>query len=224
MDTTKKERIGAVKNAGRQWPPPGPPAEVQVHDFPDPRLGQAIPSGVSDLGWDGGGVNVGVDPDPARFAVAGIRPGWSGMGEEMDPEAGPLLICADGGGSNGSRVRLWKGELQAVAAGSGLEVPVCHFPPGTRQGNQSEHRVVSHLTMTWRGRPLVSHQGVVALIAATRPATGLEVEARLDRRTDPTTVQVTKEQLERVRWERHKFHGEGNYTIRPRTAERMAKS
>lgn len=223
VDTKKKELVGDFKNGGREWQPKGHPEEVQVHDFPGPRVGKAIPYGVYDLGWDLGWVNVGVDHDTASFAVEGIRQWWSGMGEEMSPDARHLLICADGGGSNGYRARLWKVELQAFADETGLEITVCHFPPGTSKWNTIEHRLFSHITMNWRGRPLVSHQVVVELIAATRTATGLEVEARLDTRTYPTKVKVTKEQMERVLLERHEFHGEWNYTIRPRTADRIAK-
>jgi Rhodopirellula transposase DDE domain len=156
VDTKKKELVGDFKNGGREWQPKGQPEEVQVHDFPDPRVGKAIPYGVYDLGWDLGWVNVGVDHDTASFAVEGIRQWWAGMGEETDPEAGQLLICADGGGSNGYRVRLWKVELQAFADESGLEITVCHFPPGTSKWNKIEHRLFSHITMNWRGRPLVS--------------------------------------------------------------------
>jgi Rhodopirellula transposase DDE domain len=210
VDTKKKELVGDFKNGGREWQPKGQPEQVQVHDFANTHLGKAIPYGVYDLGWDLGWVNVGVDHDTASFAVEGIRQWWSGMGEEIYPEAGHLLICADGGGSNGYRVRLWKVELQEFADESGLEVTVCHFPPGTSKWNQIEHRLFSHITMNWRGRPLVSHQVVVELIAATRTATGLEVEARLDTRSYPTKVKVTKEQLERVLLERHEFHGEWN--------------
>ncbi len=224
VDTKKKELVGDFKNGGREWQPKGQPEEVKVHDFPDPRVGKAIPYGVYDLGWDLGWVNVGVDHDTASFAVEGIRQWWSGMGEETYPDAGHLLICAAGGGSNGYRVRLWKVELQAFADESGLEITVCHYPPGTSKWNKIEHRSLSHITMNWRGRPLVSHQVVVELIAATRTATGLEVEARLDTRSYPTKVKVTKEQLERVLLERHEFHGEWNYTIKPRTKERMPKS
>jgi hypothetical protein len=224
VDTKKKELVGDFKNGGREWQPKGRPEEVQVHDFPDPRVGRAIPYGVYDLGWDLGWVNVGVDHDTASFAVEGIRQWWSGMGQETYPGAGHLLICADGGGSNGYRVRLWKVELQAFADESGLEVTVCHYPPGTSKWNKIEHRLFSHITMNWRGRPLVSHQVVVELIAATKTAAGLEVEARLDTRSYPTKVKVTKEQLERVLLERHAFHGEWNYTIKPRATKRIAKS
>ena len=223
VDTKKKELVGDFKNGGREWQPKGHPEEVRVHDFPDPQLGKAIPYGVYDLGWDLGWVNVGVDHDTASFAVEGIRQWWSEMGEQIYSEAKHLLICADGGGSNGYRVRLWKVELQAFADESGLEVTVCHLPPGTSKWNKIEHRLFSHITMNWRGRPLVSRQVVVELIAATKTATGLEVEARLDRRTYPTKVRVTKEQLERVVLEPHEFHGEGNYTIKPRTAKRTTK-
>ena len=224
VDTKKKELVGQYANGGREWQPKGQPEQVQVHDFPDPRVGKAIPYGVYDLGWDLGWVNVGVDHDTASFAVESIRQWWSGMGSEVYPKAKRLLICADGGGSNGYRVRLWKVELQGFADESGLEVTVCHFPPGTSKWNKIEHRLFSHITMNWRGRPLVSHQVVVELIAATRTATGLEIEARLDTRSYPTKVKVTKEQIERVQLHRHDFHGEWNYTIGPRTMEQAAKS
>jgi hypothetical protein len=216
--------VGQYARGGREWQPKGQPEQVQVPDFPDPRVGKAIPYGVYDLGWDLGWVNVGVDHDTTSFAVESIRQWWFGMGSEGYPKAKRLLICADGGGSNGYRVRLWKVELQGFADESGLEVMVCHFPQGTSKWNKIEHRLFSHIAMNWRGRPLVSHQVVVELIAATRTATGLEIEARLDTRSYPTKVKVTKEQMERVQLHRHDFRGEWNYTIGPRTMEQAAKS
>ncbi len=224
VDTKKKELVGQYANRGREWQPAGEPEEALVHDFPDRRVGKAIPYGIYDMGWDLGWVNVGVDHDTASFAVEGIRRWWSGMGSEMYSDAGRLLICADGGGSNGYRVRLWKVELQRFADETGLEVTVCHFPPGTSKWNKIEHRLFSHITMNWRGRPLVSHQVVVELIAATRTATGLEVEARLDTGSYPTKVKVTKQQMERVRLHPHDFHGEWNYTIRPESSGSHGKS
>jgi len=224
VDTKKKELVGQYANAGREWQPAGEPEEALTHDFPDRRVGKAIPYGIYDLGWDLGWVNVGVDHDTASFAVESIRRWWSGMGSEMYPDAERLLICADGGGSNGYRVRLWKVELQRFADEVGLEVTVCHFPPGTSKWNKIEHRLFSHITMNWRGRPLVSHQVIVELIAATRTATGLEVEARLDPGSYPTKVKVTKQQMERVRLHPHEFHGEWNYTIKPESAGSHGKS
>ena len=224
VDTEKKELVGQYANAGREWQPAGEPEEALTHDFPDRRVGKAIPYGIYVLGWDLGWVNVGVDHDTASFAVESIRRWWSGMGSEMYPDAERLLICADGGGSNGYRVRLWKVELQRFADEVGLEVTVCHFPPGTSKWNKIEHRLFSHITMNWRGRPLVSHQVIVELIAATRTATGLEVEARLDPGSYPTKVKVTKQQMERVRLHPHEFHGEWNYTIKPESAGSHGKS
>jgi transposase len=221
VDTKKKELVGRYDNGGREWRPAGEPERVNVHDFPDPRVGEAIPHGVYDLGWDLGWVNVGMDHDTAGFAVESIRRWWEGMGSETYPEARRLLICADGGGSNGYRVRLWKVELRAFADEAGLEVTVCHLPPGASNWNKIEHRLLSFITMNWRGRPLVSHQVVVELIGATRTATGLEVEARLDTGGYPTKVKVSAEQMGRVRLRPHDFHGEWNYTISPgsRTAD-----
>jgi transposase len=220
VDTKKKELIGQYATAGREWQPAGEPEKVLTHDFPDKRVGKAIPYGIYDLGWDLGWVNVGVDHDTASFAVESIRQWWSVMGSEMYPEARRLLICADGGGSNGYRLRLWKVELQGFADETGLEVTVCHFPPGTSKWNKIEHRLFSHITMNWRGRPLVSHQVIVDLISATKTATGLEVEARLDIGSYPTKVKVSKEQMEQVRLHPHDFHGEWNYTIEPVAARR----
>jgi Rhodopirellula transposase DDE domain len=196
---------------------------VLTHDFPDKRVGKAIPYGIYDLGWDLGWVNVGVDHDTASFAVESIRQWWSHMGSEMYSEARRLLICADGGGSNGYRLRLWKVELQGLADETGLGITVCHFPPGTSKWNKIEHRLFSHITMNWRGRPLVSHQVIVDLISATTTATGLEVEARLDMGSYPTKVKVTKKQMEQVRLHPHDFHGEWNYTIEPAAAGRHHK-
>jgi transposase len=215
VDTKKKELVGQYTHGGREWQPEGDPEKGNVHDFPDPRIGKAIPYGIYDLGWDLGWVNVGVDHDTSCFAVESIRQWWLGMGEEVYPEAKRLLICADGGGSNGDRVRLWEVELQGFADETGLEVTVCHFPPGTSKWNKIEHRLFSHITMNWRGRPLISHQVVVELISATTTATGLEVEAHLDTRSYPTKIKVTKEQMGRVRLRLHEFHGKWNYTIEP---------
>ena len=223
VDTKKKELVGQYANGSREWRPAGDPERVLTHDFPDPGVGKAIPYGVYDMGWDLGWVNVGVDHDTSSFAVESIRQWWSGMGEEAYPGARRLLICADGGGSNGYRRRLWKVELQRFADEAGLEVTVCHFPPGTSKWNKIEHRLFSHITMNWRGRPLVSHRVVVELIAATATAKGLEVEARLDAGSYPTKVKVSKEQMEQVRLHPHEFHGEWNYTIEPATIKRGRK-
>jgi hypothetical protein len=223
VDTKKKELVGQYANGGQEWRPAGEPERVLTHDFPDPSVGKAIPYGVYDMGWDLGWVNVGVDHDTSSFAVESIRQWWSGMGEEAYPRARQLLICADGGGSNGYRQRLWKVELRRFADEAGLEVTVCHFPPGTSKWNKIEHRLFSHITMNWRGRPLVSHRVVVELIAATATATGLEVEARLDTGSYPTKVKVSKEQMEQVRLHPHEFHGEWNYTIEPSAIKRGSK-
>jgi transposase len=223
VDTKKKELVGQYANGGQEWRPAGDPERVLTHDFPDPGVGKAIPYGVYDMGWDLGWVNVGVDHDTSSFAVESIRQWWSGMGEEAYPRARRLLICAGGGGSNGYRRRLWKVELQRFADEAGLEVTVCHFPPGTSKWNKIEHRLFSHITMNWRGRPLVSHRVVVELIAATATAKGLEVEARLDVGSYPTKVKVSKEQMEQVRLHPHEFHGEWNYTIEPAAIKRGRK-
>jgi transposase len=223
VDTKKKELVGQYANDGREWRPAGDPERVLTHDFPDPEVGKAIPYGVYDMGWDLGWVNVGVDHDTSSFAIESIRQWWTGMGEEAYPRSRRLLICADGGGSNGYRLRLWKVELQRFADESGLEVTVCHFPPGTSKWNKIEHRLFSHITMNWRGRPLVSHRVVVDLIATTRTATGLEVEARLDSGSYPTKVKVSEEQMEQVRLRPHEFHGEWNYTIEPVAIKRGRK-
>jgi hypothetical protein len=219
VDTKKKELVGQFKNGGREWRPEGQPEEVNVHDFPDPKLGKAIPYGIYDVGRNAGWVNVGQDHDTASFAVASLRRWWEAIGAQVYPEARRLLICADGGGSNGSRVRLWKVELQRFADATGLEIVVCHLPPGTSKWNKIEHRLFSSITMNWRGRPLVSHEVVVQLIGATTNRHGLQVQAELDPGEYPTKVKVTDAELAAVRITPHSFHGEWNYTIAPTTAD-----
>ena len=214
VDTKKKELVGTYHQAGREWRPHGTPEKVLVHDFPDPTVNKAVPYGVYDVGQDLGWVNVGTDHDTASFAVESIRRWWRSMGGPLYPAADRLLICADAGGSNGHRSRLWKVEVQRFASDAALEVTVCHFPPGTSKWNKIEHRLFSHITMNWRGRPLVSHDVIVNLIGATKTASGLRVKARLDKRRYPLGIEVSDEELHAVRLARHRFHGDWNYTIR----------
>ena len=214
VDTKKKELIGKYLNKGREFQPQGEPEKVKVHDFIDRDLGKAIPYGVYDVARNAGWVNVGCDHDTAAFAVASIRRWWTGMGRRVYPRADQLLICADSGGSNGYRAKLWKVELQRFADDTGLEVTVCHLPPGTSKWNKIEHRLFSYISMNWRGRPLVSHEVVVNLIAATTTAKGLKVKARLDSNEYPLKVKVSKEAMQQVNLRPHDFHGEWNYTIR----------
>jgi hypothetical protein len=214
VDTKKKELVGRYHPAGREWRPQGNPEKVLVHDFPDPNVNKAVPYGVYDVGQDLGWVNVGTDHDTASFAVESIRRWWRAMGAPRYPAADRLLICADAGGSNGHRSRLWKVEVQRFASTAALEVTVCHFPPGTSKWNKIEHRLFSHITMNWRGRPLVSHDVIVNLIGATKTASGLRVKVRLDKRSYPLGVEVSDEELEAVQLARHRFHGDWNYTIR----------
>jgi transposase len=216
VDTKKKELVGRYRNGGREWQPEGEPEEVKVHDFIDKGLGKAIPYGVYDLAADAGWVSVGVDHDTAEFAVESLRRWWRNRGGRVYPQAKRLLITADGGGSNGSRCRLWKVELQRFADETGLSVSVCHFPPGTSKWNKIEHRMFCHITENWRGRPLVSREVVVNLIGSTTTKTGLEIRAELDAGSYPVGREVTKQQMEGLSIEREKFHGEWNYTIRPR--------
>jgi DNA-binding phage protein len=216
VDTKKKELIGRYANKGRQWRPHGKPEKVKIHDFIDPKEPKAIPYGIYDLAHNEGWVNVGSDHDTASFAVASIHRWWQSMGQEQYTQARRLLICADSGGSNGYRLRLWKYELQTFSDKVGLEVLVCHLPPGTSKWNKIEHRLFSYISMNWRGRPLVSHEIVVKLIGATMTKTGLKVKAKLDKRKYPLKVKVTDEQMRSLNVEPHKFHGEWNYTIRPR--------
>jgi transposase len=213
VDTKKKELIGPYHNKGREFRPKGTPQRVKVHDFLDRDLGKAIPYGIYDLARNTGWVNVGCDHDTAAFAVASIRRWWRAMGQRVYPKADRLLICADSGGSNGYRTRLWKVELQGFADESGLEVTVCHLPPGTSKWNKIEHRLFSYISTNWRGRPLVSHEVVVNLIAATTTAKGLQVKARLDANRYPLKVEVTEQAMQQVNLQPHDFHGEWNYTI-----------
>ena len=215
VDTKKKELIGPYGRPGREYRPKGRPEEVLVHDFPDPRVGKAIPYGVYDVGENQGWVNVGCDHDTAAFAVQSIRQWWRKMGSRLYLDADRLLICADAGGSNGYRLRLWKIELQQFAAETGIEITVCHLPPGTSKWNKIEHRLFSHITLNWRGRPLISHDVVVNLISATTTKGGLRVKATLDKRKYPKGVKVTDAQMKGLNLKPHSFHGEWNYSLKP---------
>jgi Rhodopirellula transposase DDE domain len=217
VDTKKKELVGQFRNGGREWHPQGQPAEVNVHDFPSEALGKVIPYGVYDEATTTGWVSVGVDHDTAEFAVETVRRWWWHMGRKVYPQAKRLLITADGGGSNGSRCRLWKVELQRLADEIGLRIAVCHFPPGTSKWNKIEHRLFCHITENWRGRPLVSREVVVNLIGHTTTTTGLAIRSALDEHCYPTGREVTDQQMESLAIKRDKFHGEWNYTIKPRT-------
>ena len=217
VDTNKKALIGQCHHGGRAWQPPGPPEEVQGHDLPDKAWGQVMPYGVDDEATHTGGVRVGVDHDTAEFAVETVRRWWRHMGSQTYPRAQRLLITADGGGSNGSRCRLWKVELQRLANETGLRISVCHFPPGTSKWNTIAHRMFCHIPEHWRGRPLVSREVVVNLIGHTTTKTGLAIRSALDEHSDPTGREVTAQQLESLAIKQDKFHGEWNYTIQPRT-------
>ena len=218
VDTKKKELVGPFKNGGREWQPAGRPEQVRVHDFVDPTLGRASPYGIYDLARNTGWVNVGIDRDTASFAVESIRRWWTGMGRAAYPHAARLLICADGGGSNGSRVRLWKLELQRLADETGLAIQVCHLPPGTSKWNKIEHRLFSFISQNWRGKPLVSYEVIVSLIAATTTATGLRVHSELDTNRYPTGRKVSDAEMATVRLHKDAFHGEWNYSILPTTS------
>jgi hypothetical protein len=215
VDTKKKELVGDFKNAGREWRPKGAPEEVRVHDFVIPGLGRAAPYGVYDIAGNAGWVSVGVDHDTAAFAVNAIRSWWRSIGRQRYPNAKSLLITADGGGSNGSRVRLWKLELQKLADELGVPITVCHLPPGTSKWNRIEHRLFAFITGNWRGKPLISHAVIVQLIAATKTKAGLEVRCELDPNTYPAGIKVSNDDLAAITIARHDFHGEWNYTIHP---------
>ncbi len=215
VDAKKKELVGDFKNAGREWRRRGKPEEVRVHDFIDPDLGKAIPYGVYDVTHNEGWVSVGIDHDTARFATEALLRWWKKMGSKRYPNAKELLITADGGGSNSSRSRLWKAALQTLANRIGLTLRVCHFPPGTSKWNKIEHRMFSHITQNWRGKPLVSHKVIVQLIAHTTTTSGLKVRAALDRRLYPTGEKVSRTEFENIQLKRADFHGDWNYTIQP---------
>jgi hypothetical protein len=216
VDTKKKELVGDFKNGGREWRPTGSPVPVRVHDFKDQELGKAIPYGILDLAAEEGWVQVGIDHDTAQFAVNSIRCWWEHLGRERYPEARTLTVTADCGGSNGYRTRLWKVELQRLADETGLEIQVCHFPPGTSKWNTIEHRLFSFITINWRGKPLTSLETIINLIGSTTTRSGLKVFARLDQGSYPAKVTVSDAELEAVNLHGHAFHPEWNYTIKPR--------
>jgi len=216
VDTKKKELIGNYENKGQQWQPAKQPVKVSGHDFPDPTVPRAFPYGIYDVARNAGFVNVGTDHDTAAFAVASIRGWWRSEGRRLYPRAERLLITADGGGSNGSRLRLWKLELQELADETELCLSVCHFPPGTSKWNKVEHRLFSFISSNWRGEPLRDYETIVHLIARTTTAKGLRVACRLDRRKYPTGRKVSDEEMKSVNIRRSRFHGEWNYIIEPR--------
>jgi len=215
VDTKKKELIGNYHNAGQQWRAARQPLAVQGHDFPSKDVPRAFPYGIYDIGRNAGFVNVGTDHDTGAFAVASIRGWWRSEGRRIYPKAKTILITADAGGSNGWRLRLWKLELQKFSDQSALGIAVCHFPPGTSKWNKIEHRLFSFISSNWRGEPLRDYETIINLIARTSTAKGLKVTCRLDRRKYPTGREVSDEEMKHVNLQRHKFHGEWNYLIRP---------
>lgn len=215
VDAKKKELIGHFSNSGREYQPKGKPQEVETYDFPSLADGKGIPYGIYDMTHNKGWVSVGIDHDTSQFAVHTIQQWWCQMGKPTYPDAKKILITADGGGSNGSRNRLWKYELQRLTDSTGLLVMVCHFPPGTSKWNKIEHRMFSHITKNWRGRPLTSHEVVVNLIANTTTEAGLRIKAVLDLKEYPTGIKITDKEMKTINLEKNDFHGEWNYTIRP---------
>jgi transposase len=218
VDTKKKELVGNFKNGGREWRPHGEPEKVLVHDFPIPELGRAIPYGVYDLGNNTGWVSIGIDHDTASFAVESIRRWWQSMGHPLYHDRKRLLIMADSGGSNGSRIRLWKVELQKLADELGMQISVCHFPPGTSKWNKIEHRLFSFISMNWRGQPLLTYQVIISLIAATTTREGLKVRAALDPARYPSGIKVSDAAVKELKLKPARFHGNWNYSLAPRTA------
>ena len=224
VDTKKKELVGDFKNGGREYRPKGQPEPVRVHDFLIPELGRAAPYGVYDIADNAGWVSLGIDHDTASFAVNAIRRWWQAMGRARYPQARRLVITADCGGSNGARVRLWKRELQALANELAIAITVCHLPPGTSKWNKIEHRLFSFITQNWRGRPLISYQTIVQLIAATTTDTGLKVRCEIDPNTYPAGLRVSDAEMDAINLQRHEFHGEWNYTISPKPPIRSDSS
>jgi hypothetical protein len=216
VDTKKKELVGSFDNRGRRWQPAGDPEQVNVHDFPAQSVGKAIPYGTYDVTRDEAVVNVGITHDTAEFAVASIRRWWQLMGRKAYPQARRMLICADAGGSNGSRLRAWKVYLQALADRLGIAITVCHYPPGTSKWNKVEHRLFSFISMNWRGRPLLSYETVVNLIGATTTKSGLWVKALLDTREYEPGQKIADDEMHNLRVKPHRFHGDWNYTVQPR--------
>jgi len=222
MDTKKKELVGPFRNPGREWRPQGTPEQVRVHDFLIQELGRAVPYGVYDLAANTGWVSVGMDYDTAEFAVQTIRRWWHEVGRLRYPDAKRLTITADGGGSNGSRVRLWKRELQRLSDELGLEITVHHLPPGTSKWNKIEHRLFSYISQNWRAKPLVSYRTIVELIGATTTKTGLAARCELDQRAYSKGIRVSDEDMAALNIYRDPFHGEWNYTIKPQKPENSA--
>ena len=220
VDTKKKELIGDFKNAGREWRPQAEPEPVRVHDFLIPANGKAVPYGVYDLTRNEGWVSVGIDHDTASFAVHTIRRWWRVMGRQVYPDTTALLITADAGGSNGSRVRLWKWALQQFANRTGLTITVCHYPPGTSKWNKIEHRLFAHIAMNWRGKPLVDLATIVSLIGETTTDTGLRIRSEIDEGRYPKAIKITDDQMARLQLTPHTFHGDWNYTLTPRARKR----
>ena len=215
VDTKKKELVGPYKNNGREWPRKGEPDTVKTHDFMDPELGKVIPYGVFDMSRNEGWVSVGIAHDTAQFAVQAVGRWWHKMGAKRYPHAKELLITADGGGSNGSRCRLWKMALQRLSLRLGLPIHVCHFPPGTSKWNKIEHRMFCHITQNWRGRPLVSHEVIVNLIASTTTRAGLKIRAELESGQYPTGIKITDAELASLNLKLNNFHGDWNYKVLP---------
>ena len=216
VDTKKKELVGNYKNAGTEWASKGNATEVNGHDFPDKDVPRAIPYGVYDVANDKGWVNVGMSADTAEFAVESIRQWWVRMGKRRYPESKKLLIFADGGGSNGYRSKLWKREIQKLARRERIEITVCHFPRGTSKWNKIEHRLFSFISINWRGKPLLSYQTIVSLIASTKTKAGLTVKVRLDKRNYEKGIEVSQQEMSEINLLKHSFHGEWNYTIKPK--------